>query len=598
MIGRVADGNIGLGPLKVRLLPPRTSPYRTEIWQLRYLFDMGFQGWLVHIGVVLLTGSLLIGSNAGAAWPFLWMGVMLALSLAMAALSKAYAAASRHSEYEYVRAGWWHTILTTLVGITWGHGAVLVSLRSDFNLLAIYSLALGGTALGAVSSQHAVPRSAFASIWTSVPLLAVSHVMEAKSPAMGVMVLLYALILSMLTLRMYRFLAANHNLTRSLDGKVAELTQTSADLVKAREEAEEANLSKSRFLAQASHDLRQPIHAIGLLTASLKDTRLNREQRQMVGSIESSVDSVTSLFGSLLDISRLDVGGVAPKPAPFGLGAFLEQVAEQNRELAAKSQCRFTCVTSAAWVESDSNLLFTMVQNVLGNAFKYAPGSRVLIGMRRIEGKLGLQICDTGPGIEPSQVDAVFSEFYRLETIGTGRTVEGMGLGLAIVRGLGDLLGLEVRLTSVPGRGTSVVIAGLAPAVPAKASPAGRGRTHPLSGKRICLIDDDETVRLAATGLLERWGCTVRSCAGPDDGITGECDAILADMQLGNGVSGLDVVATIRRQSGRDIPAVILTGHSDAETRELIAAANLPVLSKPVRPAELRAMLTRLCLGL
>ena len=111
-------------------------------------------------------------------------------------------------------------------------------------------------------------------------------------------------------------------------------------------------------------------------------------------------------------------------------------------------------------------------------------------------------------------------------------------------------------------------------------------------------IDDDETVRLAATGLLERWGCTVRSCAGPDDGITGECDAILADMQLGNGVSGLDVVATIRRQSGRDIPAVILTGHSDAETRELIAAANLPVLSKPVRPAELRAMLTRLCLGL
>ena len=111
-------------------------------------------------------------------------------------------------------------------------------------------------------------------------------------------------------------------------------------------------------------------------------------------------------------------------------------------------------------------------------------------------------------------------------------------------------------------------------------------------------IDDDETVRLAATDLLERWGCTVHSCAGPDDGITGECDAILADMQLGNGVSGLDVVATIRRQSGRDIPAVILTGHSDAETRELIAAANLPVLSKPVRPAELRAMLTRLCLGL
>jgi len=254
-------------------------------------------------------------------------------------------------------------------------------------------------------------------------------------------------------------------------------------------------------------------------------------------------------------------------------------------------------VRSAAWVETDGNLLFTMVQNVLGNAFKYAPGSRVLIGPRRIGGKLALQICDTGPGIEPSQIEAVFGEFYRLESVEAGGTVEGMGLGLAIVRGLGDLLGLDVRLASVPGRGTSVVIAGFDAVAPAKAGPARKGRTHPLSGKRICLIDDDETVRKAAAGLLERWGCIVESGAAADD-IAGACDAILADMQLGNGASGLDAVAAIRRRSGNAVPAVILTGHSDAETMEKIAAANLPVLSKPVRPAELRAMLTRLCLGL
>lgn len=473
----------------------------------------------------------------------------------------------------------------------------MVSLRSDFNLLAVYSLALGGTALGAVSSQHAVPRSALVSIWTSVPLLAAAHVMEARSQAMGVMVLLYTLILSMLTARMHRFLATNHNLTQSLNGKVAELTKASAELVRARQEAEDANLSKSRFLAQASHDLRQPIHAIGLLTASLKDTRLNREQRRMVNSIESSVDSVTSLFGSLLDISRLDVGGVTPNPAPLDLGAFLAQVAAQNRELAARSQCSFTCVRSAAWVQTDGNLLFTMVQNVLGNAFKYAPGSRVLIGPRRIGGKIALQICDTGPGIGPSQIEAVFSEFYRLEPVETGGTVEGMGLGLAIVRGLGDLLGLDVRLTSVPDRGTSVVIAGLDAAAPAKGGSERKGRTHLLSGKRICLIDDDETVSKATAGLLERWGCIVETGAGADE-IAGACDAILADMQLANGASGLDAVAAIRRRTGNAVPAVILTGHSDAETMEKIAAANLSVLSKPVRPAELRAMLTRLCLGL
>ena len=597
MIGCVTVGHVGRIRPKVRILPPQRQLFRTEPWQLRYLFDLGFQGWLVHIAVVLLTGLLLIGANPGVAWPVFWMGLMLVLSITMAALSKAHSPAARRSDHDYIRAGWVHTIVTAFIGLTWGCGAIFVSLHSDFNLLAIYSLALGGTALGAVSSQHGVPRSAFVSIWTSVPLLAAAHLMEAPSPVMGVMVLLYAAILSILTMRMNRFLASNHNLTQSLDGKVAQLTETSAELVKARQEAEDANLSKSRFLAQASHDLRQPIHAIGLLTASLKDTQLNWEQRQIVDSIESSVESVTSLFGSLLDISRLDVGGVKPNPAPLDLAAFLEQVVAQNRELAAKSRCNLSYVKSTAWVETDGNLLRAMVQNVLSNAFKYAPGSRVLIGPRRIGGKLALQICDSGPGIEPSQIEAVFSEFYRLESVEAGATVEGMGLGLAIVRGLGDLLDLEVRLSSVPGHGATIVIAGLQAAAPTISGSARKGRTHPLSGKRICIVDDDEPVRKAAAGLLERWGCVVESGVGADD-IAGACDAILADMQLGNGVSGLDAITAIRRRSGKAIPAVILTGHSDAETLEKIAAFNLPVLSKPVRPTELRAMLTRLCLGL
>lgn len=578
-------------------MPPQRQLFRTEPWQLRYLFDLGFQGWLVHIAVVLLTGLLLIGANPGVAWPVFWMGLMLVLSITMAALSKAHSPAARRSDHDFIRAGWVHTIVTAFIGLTWGCGAIFVSLHSDFNLLAIYSLALGGTALGAVSSQHGVPRSAFVSIWTSVPILAAAHLMEAPSPVMGVMVLLYAAILSILTMRMNRFLTSNHNLTQSLDGKVAQLTENSAELVKARQEAEDANLSKSRFLAQASHDLRQPIHAIGLLTASLKDTQLNWEQRQIVDSIESSVESVTSLFGSLLDISRLDVGGVKPNPAPLDLAAFLEQVVAQNRELAAKSRCNLSYVKSTAWVETDGNLLRAMVQNVLSNAFKYAPGSRVLIGPRRIGGKLALQICDSGPGIEPSQIEAVFSEFYRLESVEAGATVEGMGLGLAIVRGLGDLLDLEVRLSSVLGHGATIVIAGLQAAAPTISGSARKGRTHPLSGKRICIVDDDEPVRKAAAGLLERWGCVVESGVGADD-IAGACDAILADMQLGNGVSGLDVITAIRSRSGKVIPAVILTGHSDAETLEKIAAVNLPVLSKPVRPTELRAMLTRLCLGL
>lgn len=550
------------------------------------------------MGVVVLMGGLLVAALPARIWPFFWVGAMLALSAALGALSYRYSSPRGADEHSLKRAGLIHTALTGVVGLTWASGAFGAA-HGGFNLLAVYSLALGGTALGAVSSQHAVPRSAMVSIWSSVPLLGAAHLTVRDGSSglpVSLMMLLFAIVLSILCVRMYRFVAANHDLTRSLNIKVEELTRTTAALGDARRQAEDANLAKSRFLAQASHDLRQPIHAIGLLTASLKDTRLSGEQQQIVTGIEQSVDSVTSLFGSLLDISRLDIGGVEPRRGPLDLGAFLSRVAGQNRELAAKSGCSFTLVSTGAWVETDGNLLFTMVQNVLGNAFKYASGRRVLIGPRRIAGRLALQISDTGPGIETSQLDAVFEEYYRLERDGAGTGFDGMGLGLSIVRRLGDLLDLDVKLASEPGRGTTVLISGLESAVPVE-NAARPAHAHPVAGKRIVLVDDDETVRIATTRLLERWGCIVTAGASVDEIGDPDCDAILADMHLAAGEDGLRVVTSIRKRADRVIPAVILTGRGDRETLHRIAVAGLPVLSKPVRPPELRAMLTRLCLG-
>lgn len=522
---------------------------------------------------------------------------MLTLSVVMAALCYLCSSGSNRPHTYLIQAGWAHSALTIIVGLTWGYGAILVSITNDFNMLAVYSLALGGTALGAVSSQHAVPRSAFLSVWTSVPLLALSHVAEAQDLPMGVMVLLFGLILSMLTVRMHRFLATNYNLTMSLDAKVSELTETTGLLEAARRDAEEANLSKSRFLAQASHDLRQPIHAIGLLAASLRDTRLNKEQKQILYSIERSVESVTGLFSSLLDISRLDVGGVEPRPTALDLGRFLDSLVAQNRDLAKRQKCTFSSVGTNAWVHTDAALLFTMVQNTLGNAFKYASGSRVLIGPRRIRGKLALQICDTGPGIEERYLDAVFNEFYRLEGDHIGGNIEGMGLGLSIIRGLGELLGLEVILTSTVGRGTSVLISGFDQVEPVAARPTRERHIHPLSGKRICLIDDDKPVRAATSQLLERWGCQVEAFSGSES-IEGTFDAILADMVLEGEKSGLDIVMDMRNSTGHAVPAVILTGYDNDDISRRVSHADLPVLRKPVRPTELRAMLTRLCIGL
>lgn len=575
----------------------RSRLFRAEPWQVRYMFDLGTQSWLVHVCVVSLTAIVLAGGLPGEEWPYLWLGGMLVLSVVLAFLCRSYATGKDVGDHALIRAGYAHTCLTATVGLVWASGAFGAA-ASGFNLLAVYSLALGGTALGAVSSQHAVPRSALVSVWTSVPLLGLAHAVVARDEAgllVALMMLLYAAILTMLTIRMHRFLATNHELTRSLDSRVRELTETSAELQTAREEAVKANLAKSRFLAQASHDLRQPIHAIGLLAAALKETRLTREQRLMVSSVERSVDSVTNLFASLLDISRIEIGGIEPKPDPLSLGDFITRIVEQNKEVAEKSGCRLASVTTTDWVNTDGNLLFTMVQNVLSNAFKYAPGSRILVGPRRRNGRLALQICDTGPGVEQEQAEAIFREFYRVPN-DRAYTVEGMGLGLAIVRGLGELLELEVSLHSVLGRGTSVVISGLELSQPVVNARPRRMSLHPLSGKRICLIDDDETV-LAATGqLLERWGCTVHVFTGAE-AIEGDFDAIVSDMQLGTFSDGLTFIKALRQKARKAIPAVILTGHGGDDLLRQIGDAGIPVLSKPARPAELRAILTRLCLG-
>lgn len=570
---------------------------KTEHWQVRYLFDLGFQGWMVHIGVVLLTAWMILAVLPDAEWPFLWLGAMVVLSITLGLLCRRFATAREEDEASLLRAGYAHTGLTAIVGLVWAAGAFGATAGS-FNLLAVYSLALGGTALGAVSSQHAVPRSALTSIWTSVPALALAHIIEAGGASrlpVALMMLLYAVILSILTVRMHRFLAANHSLTQSLDAKVAELTTASADLRAANEEAEEANLAKSRFLAQASHDLRQPIHAIGLLTASLKATRLSREQKQMVASIDQSVDSVSSLFGSLLDISRLETGGVEPKPVPVDLGAFIRGIVQQNRVPAANAGCSLRYVSTNRWVETDPNLLFTMVQNVLGNAFKYAPGSRVLLGSRRRHGRIALQVLDTGPGFDASHAESVFAEYVRLEADDGQPPVEGMGLGLSIVRRLSALLDLDVGLQSRPGSGTSVLISGLASAAPMTTRREPAALDHPLSGRRICLVEDDDTVRAATNGLLERWGCVVTAWTGKE-AITGEYDAVVSDMYLGPESDGLSIVRSLREESDGDLPAIILTGLTDETTVARIADAGILVLPKPVAPTELRAALTRLCL--
>ncbi|WP_205602651.1 hybrid sensor histidine kinase/response regulator [Chelativorans alearense] len=360
----------------------------------------------------------------------------------------------------------------------------------------------------------------------------------------------------------------------------------------ALDEAREASLAKSNFLAQASHDLRQPIHAISLFTACLRDAGLGQEEQQLVENIDRSLHSVAGLFRSLLDIATLDSGKVEPKLAPVRVGDVIAEVVRQYSEMAQWADVELRAVQCSLVVRADPALLSTMLQNIVSNALKYAPGSPVLIGCRRRKGRVAIEVYDRGPGIPEEHLEQVFDEFYQVRERGD-RDVEGVGLGLSIVRRVGGLMGLDVELRSTTGRGTSVVIDGLEPcaARAVKSSSAVMRAPSAMAGLRVLLVEDDEDVLLATATLLQKWGCVVQAEAGiPKTGST--WDVVITDYDLGGKKTGADCIVTVRQLIDRSIPAIVVTGHDETRVRQELGDDCVPILAKPVRPAELRSVLT------
>ncbi|QXH33521.1 ATP-binding response regulator [Pseudomonas muyukensis] len=358
--------------------------------------------------------------------------------------------------------------------------------------------------------------------------------------------------------------------------------------------AEAATREKSRFLAQASHDLRQPIHSIGLFTACLREARLGDEERRLVDSIDRSLLNVSQLFRSILDLYTLDNGRVQPKWEAFAVEPFLRELLRQNHEAARWAGVEMRLVPSRHWTRADPGMLATMVQNVLSNSFKYAAGRPLLIGLRPRGEGLAIVVCDRGRGIAEEHQDKVFEEFYRVREL-RDKDVEGVGLGLAIVKRLGQLMGLEVSLRSRPGHGTCVTLQGLAkvPAQVPRATVDQAIQAGMLSGLRVCLVEDDHNVLQATSALLQRWGCQVQAESSAQ-GLSSDCEVIVADYDLGPQATGIDCIDQLRAQRGERVPALIMTGHDLDRLQGALQARGIAVLAKPVRPAELRAALRAL----
>jgi signal transduction histidine kinase len=360
----------------------------------------------------------------------------------------------------------------------------------------------------------------------------------------------------------------------------------------ARRDAEEANTAKSRFLAQASHDLRQPVHAIGLFLNSLTQTGLAPEQRGIVDRIDRSLQGVAELFRSLLDISTLDSGAVTPKLEPVSIRQLFRLLEQQNQASAEWAGVDLRFVASERIVLADRALLLTMLQNLVSNAIKYAPRGPLLIGCRPRGDRVSIWVIDRGPGIAAEHLPRLFDEFYQIRRLGAADT-QGVGLGLAIVRRLGALMGLAADIRSRPGHGTAAAIHGLvaAAAVP-PAIDRDPGYAVPLHDLRVLLVEDDLDVLDATAYLLRSWGATVAawSTVPPHPQ---PCDLIVTDFDIGGGLTGADCIA-LHRHTDPPPMAIVMTGHDEIAIEEIIADTGVLILKKPVRPAELRSAIAAL----
>lgn len=391
----------------------------------------------------------------------------------------------------------------------------------------------------------------------------------------------------------------NETLEQRVVSRTAELTRVNEELAMAQMLAEEANLGKTRFLAAAGHDILQPLNAARLYCSALLETVEKGKVGDAVGNIESSLESVETILGAVLDISRLDTGAMKPVETVFKLDGLLRQIETDFQPLAAARDLRLSIVPSRLAVNTDRNLFRRLVQNLVSNAIKYTRSGRVLVGVRRRGELLELQVWDTGIGIDGDKLNTVFREFTRLEE--GAKVAQGLGLGLSIVDRIARVLRLEIQLESRKGQGTrfSVILPRVeAPQLELVSEVRTPVRPNVmLDGVSVLCIDNDGPILEGMRLLLEGWGCHVETASGSDDlpprDTARRPDVILADYHLDGGESGLNVIARLRAVHGPETPAILVTADRSNEVREAAAAMDVAVINKPVKPANLRTVLTR-----
>ena len=370
-----------------------------------------------------------------------------------------------------------------------------------------------------------------------------------------------------------------------------------------KEAAESANQAKSRFLAAASHDLRQPTHAMGMFAARLAELPHEAEAQSLVNFLTESISNLQGMLDSLFDVSQLDTESLQVKVAPFPINQHFDQLHNSFAGAAAQKGLRLRFLPSSAWLNSDPVLFHRILLNLVSNAIRYTTQGGVLVACRHIPGSTEARIVvwDSGIGIPQQHHERIFDEFFQIDNAERDRA-KGLGLGLSIVDRTCRLLNHPLHLRSDTGRGSrfsvTVPLAEVQSNAQHEAAPSATDEDR-LDGLNLLLIEDDELGRKALTIVLETWGCTVTATHGTqmacEQIALGQIpDIIVSDYRLRDGRNGIETIHLLREIAGQEIAACLISGDADVKVRQLAQVEGLVLLQKPVRPAKLRNLLRHL----
>jgi signal transduction histidine kinase len=393
--------------------------------------------------------------------------------------------------------------------------------------------------------------------------------------------------------------------TAALEQALKDLQASNRALAEAKGEAEQANQSKTRFLAAVSHDLLQPLNAARLFLAALGETEQTAKSRHLIDNVEIAFESIERLLASLLDISKLDAGIMTAEVSDVPLAAVLKPLVAEFTPAAEKKGLELRLVASSAVVRTDLHLLTRILRNLLSNALRYTLQGRVLLGARRRGGGFVIEVGDTGVGIPADKQNEVFEEFRRLGSVPDGRD-RGFGLGLAIVQRIARLLGHRVEVISTVGRGSRFLVHLPAGRPTQLARPRRRAPTPGVILQRhalVIVIENELAIQEGMQALLQGWGFDVITQTSAQGALTllgakaRQPDLVIADYHLDEDELGTEAVRRLRAVYGPGLPGLIITADRMPQTQREIRGLGLPLLNKPVRPAQLRAVMQHLLGG-